>query len=370
MYRPSDAHLWMHCNGSIDVRANASRLTYETGSDDDANLGTAAAWFAKRLVFGMLELGPSPWIGDQSPAGIELDEPMFDAIQGYAFSIFAEITHRPRCTYNGEQLVTVHSVHPDCEGTPDFWLYDPDEKLIIVWDYKHGRGIVEAFENPQTGLYGFGLSEKFNVEKFDLRIYQPRAFHHDGVERSWCPTPAELSTFISSANRAANSERKCTPGPHCLRCRPDACEASAKACGAIHDYATQPIPREMTTDQAEVEYLLLDDAVKIVEARRDAVKARIKSDALRGERFKRLIVEQGNGNLTWDQPAHVVIATGELCGLDVSQRIKPKTPKQALDMGFPKSLVAAWASRKQTGLKIKPLTGAKIRRLFSEGKLS
>lgn len=79
-------------------------------------------------------------------------------------------------------------------GTTDALIISPDEKTIVVIDFKYGQGVaVEVEENPQLMCYGLApLLKLVNDENNDMKgweiklvIVQPRAFHPDGPIREW-----------------------------------------------------------------------------------------------------------------------------------------------------------------------------------------
>ena len=142
-------------------------------------------------------------------------------------------------------------IYPGCFGTNDALLYRESEGLLIVYDYKHGRGVpVRAERNKQLMYYALGAcTGKHNriVKTVELVIVQPRcAAKSDPVDR-WRTTPDELLDFAADLREAA--ERTATapefvPGDHCKFC------PAAPTCQARKDAALAVAAAEFGDDGA------------------------------------------------------------------------------------------------------------------------
>jgi hypothetical protein len=95
--------------------------------------------------------------------------------------LYAELEVDPLFTFEGESV---------CKGTADVVIIDAESKTLYVWDLKFGAGIpVGAKENYQLILYALGAFLKFKniygIDKVEVGILQPRAYHVDGPYRMW-----------------------------------------------------------------------------------------------------------------------------------------------------------------------------------------
>lgn len=114
-------------------------------------------------------------------------------------------------------------VDKDAWGRNDCFLYKPFDS-IILWDYKHGKGItVEAKNNKQLMYYALGaLKGREDIAKIDTYIVQPRAYHPEGAIRKHSYSVAELKMFEEklkekiAATREPNAPLKA--GKHCKFC--------------------------------------------------------------------------------------------------------------------------------------------------------
>ncbi len=158
-----------------------------------------------------------------------------------------------------EQKVIVKSVDEDLWGTADYLQFIKGATLR-VYDFKHGKGIVEAEKNPQMGLYGLGAMETIAGEAFDdieLIIVQPRVEHKDGKVRRWKAPKAWLEQFRVDA-RAAAAETKSPKARIAMGSWCKWCDAKP-TCPAHHekklDEAQNTFEVVIDTDDLEAELL-------------------------------------------------------------------------------------------------------------------
>lgn len=120
-------------------------------------------------------------------------------------------------------LPGLQALHPDLGGTCDIILVDRMSKRMWVIDYKNGRGVVDAKNNTQLGLYalGFENSEDYEVE---LVILQPNT--EGPVASRWeCPQ-SWLYALVKEVIAAADLSHQDDPPRRrgeCTFCRDAAC---------------------------------------------------------------------------------------------------------------------------------------------------
>ena len=91
-------------------------------------------------------------------------------------------------------------------GTLDISIYDPANLKRYIIDYKHGAGVpVEVIGTKQLRVYALGVTRaepRQPVDKYELVIIQPRAFHPAGPIRSEVIDAADLVDFYDEIENA------------------------------------------------------------------------------------------------------------------------------------------------------------------------
>jgi hypothetical protein len=124
-------------------------------------------------------------------------------------------------------------------GTADCVIWKPEERLLQVWDYKHGAGIyVSAESNQQLLYYALGvLSElKLPAKEVELVIVQPRA--ENGTEpRRWRFHVMDIVDFeaelVKAVERTEQENAPLISGEHCRFC------PAAGICPQLRDEAME-----------------------------------------------------------------------------------------------------------------------------------
>lgn len=175
-----------------------------------------------------------------------LDTPseMEDAVEVYVQTVLAEWkeAQTPSDKLLIEHQFDLSTVHPGCFGTADCVMYKAGQKLLKVFDYKHGQGIPVAViedgkPNVQLSYYGLGalLSTGFPCDEVELVIVQPRCSHPDGTIRRVRFKSIDLLDFAADVADFARATEKpnalIVPGGHCRFC------PAATICPQIHQKA-------------------------------------------------------------------------------------------------------------------------------------
>lgn len=158
-----------------------------------------------------------------------------------------------------EQRFSLPSLHPDFFGTADCVIYKPEEKRLIVIDFKYGRGIpVEAKDNPQLRYYALGAAMKKHnrgVSVVETVIVQPRCPHPDGPIRSDEISALELmewsSDLVAAAKATEEPDAPLNPGDWCKFC------PAAVTCTALQ----QKVLEQAQADFADDGTLYLGDVL-------------------------------------------------------------------------------------------------------------
>lgn len=205
----SSMYRWSECPGSVRLSAGI-----ESKSSRYAEEGTEAHDLAARWL--------TAGIAPEFP-----DEEMQEAVKVYVDWVRG--LYEPGDTLLVEQRFDLSAIHRGCFGTSDCVLWKPKQKLLIVGDYKHGAGIpVEVIEddkiNPQLGYYGLGtlITTKFNPERVQLTIVQPRCNHPAGPIRSHTIDAIDLLDFSADlkdyARATEDPDAPLKAGDHCRFC--------------------------------------------------------------------------------------------------------------------------------------------------------
>lgn len=241
----SSADRWMNCPGSIRMSAGI-----EEAPSTFAAEGTAAHALAEHCLRhgfladrflgwwvdpnpgeGMLAVGKSHLVG-----AFEVTEEMAEAVQVYLD--YARSIIKPGDEWELEQTLDhLSRYHPDFGGTADLTVYKPEEKHLIVIDYKHGRGVaVEVPNNPQLLKYAFGAATRMHnrqLEKVTIVVVQPRCPHPAGPVRSWTVDAVDLLDFaadlVAAAKRTEDPDAPLVPGDWCKFCK------AAAVCPALRN---------------------------------------------------------------------------------------------------------------------------------------
>lgn len=269
----SSMHRWANCPGSVRLSEGL-----ESPSSSYAEEGTKAHEIAAhKLQYGY-------W-----PDG-ELDQEMVEAVEVYVEEVEKDrAVLRNRYSTDNKFLVEhkfdLSEIHPGLFGTSDCVIYQARNKTLIVYDYKHGKGIaVEVEGNEQLKYYALGalLSIKKPAIKVTLKIVQPRCDHADGVVRSWSFDSLDLLDFAADLKDAAAKTEEpnaaLVPGEWCRFC------PAAGICPTLHSKALTTAKAEFLPQENYDPKKLADtlDALPQVEAFVSQVREFAYREAMKG----------------------------------------------------------------------------------------
>lgn len=337
---PSSASMWGKCSGWVTLNA----CVPETEESEEARIGTAVHEVCASMLRGELGAPYSPEMGEAAMVFI-------DEVQ----SVTATRTGDLRI----EQAVQCKRIHDQCFGTPDASFWDAESSTLFIWDYKHGMGAVEVFENEQLITYASGLMDLYGVEpeRVVMRIVQPRAFHRQGPIREWVCKGSDLRPYINRLANAASlnlsGADNCQSGSHCRYCNArHVCESAIGAGVTLYEAASTPVPVDMSAEAMGTYYTILTRAIKHLESLKAGFEAQIVGRILCGEPVQGWTLQEGFGHRKWRVDAPTLFQMGDAIGIDLRKAVEPISPAQAEKLGFDKATVEA--------LTVKPSTGAKL----------
>ncbi len=195
----SGAHRFWECEGCVALSEKAKREGKVKDTSKFAMEGTAAHLLAE-VCFNTKDIADG-YVGsiiEVEDELIKVTQDMADAVQVYLDAVRKEIEKSCDFTFGFEQEFKLDDVDKEAYGVNDAFLYLHKRKKLIIWDYKHGKGLaVEVKHNKQLQYYAVGaLKNIFGVvETIEIVIVQPRKKHKDGAVRSYTYTIGELLEF-------------------------------------------------------------------------------------------------------------------------------------------------------------------------------
>jgi len=299
--RPSGSYIWTNCAAAPLFQ---SRVPPEPDSDE-AREGTSAAWVGEVVLRGEA-VDCAAMIGKTHENGWLVTKDMAHHVQGYV-----DLVRSYGGTVSAEQHVRLT---PWLAGTLDSSVTAVD-RVLRVLDLKYGMSIVEVFENTQLIIYGGALLTP-DIEWVELSIYQPRAFHHEGIHRVWRVSAAEfrqhVARIIEAGERCQAPTPIATPGRHCGYCNArSSCQALASTNYAFYEVIEDTRQRQMTPDEMVREWDFIEKADRLIKARKNAIDAEMQQRIALGEHMPGMFMKprKGNRKFVLDAP-NVQLFTG------------------------------------------------------------
>lgn len=350
----------------------------QTDESDDSAEGTASHEVGRLMIWKALhgDIGPELVPGDTAQNGVMIDEEMVEAAEVYAEDVIAEYRRRvvnAGTIYGLEIRVDCPGVHPESFGTPDFWLYDPSESLLIVWDYKYGHLVVDAYENWQLANYTAGLvtelADRDILNEVEFRISQPRAFRPRNIPARWRVPIGRLEPMFGVLReRAVESmgpNGVCRTGKHCRRCNArHGCGTALTASLTLFEAASAPAPVELSVQALGLQLSVVTRAIDALTGLKTGYEEQVSALIRGGQHVPWWSMESVAGREAWTKPVAEVFALGDLLGINL-RKDAPITPNQARKLGVDNTTLAMYSGR-NSGLKLVFDTGEKARKVFEK----
>lgn len=336
----------------------------EQPPSDPAREGTCAAWVAERVLKGEAERA-ADLLGQSHENGWLVEEEMVYYVQGYIDHL---ISRGGRVF--AENKVRLNSM---IAGTPDAFAILDEAGVLYADDLKYGFGIVSPYRNTQVSIYAGAIIRatlsKTKIRKVVIGIYQPRAFHPDGIYRTWEVWPEELMKFVhwieERGQACQDLQSDATPGFHC-----DHCPAAASCVALTHSVykgfrvLTDENQVQMNGTQMARELEFLNLMEKMLKARKSAVETEAKVRIDGGDYVPGWGYEQRFGTRKFTaNAADIAIKTG----LDPYTEPKLCTPAELIRRGASEEVVNGMSTRPRIQPKLVKRDDSHFKRLF-EGK--
>lgn len=230
----------------------------------------------------------------------------------------------------------------DLYGHLDVAIWSPSRGILIVIDYKYGRGVrVHALDNPQLKTYALGAIETLpipldQVKTVELHVFQPRVYGASPPDviatvdlLMWGED--ELAPTVHEIMRDGAVARPYVTGDHCQFCpalahcpamRERAKKAARKAFGA------EPVLPKAFTD-AELADVL--DEIDVIKPFFAAAEEEAEERAIgQGRHIPRRKVVAGRGRRVWiEQDQTKLIPKIQALGInDIYEEPEIKSPTQ------------------------------------------
>lgn len=284
----SSAERWMNCSASVHLSKKAPRRPTSSFAQE----GTAAHELAEMTL--RMDVHPSFFEGqvittrgeileelpdeiDPENLAFEIEADMIDAVALYHTTINEQYEFL-RSVYGVdpirflEKSFNLSRLYPGMFGTNDYGLFVVGEMLIVI-DYKHGRGkVVEVSRNAQLLYYALGAileickKTRHFPKTIRIMIVQPRAAHRDGPVRYEDYTLAEVQEFakelVRKAKETERTDTKPVAGPWC-----QFCNANGATCHAVAEEARELVMTDdtfgdLTDEERGLPSLTVQEAVE------------------------------------------------------------------------------------------------------------
>lgn len=307
--RPSSADIWTNCAAQPSI---VDRLVTDNIPSDAAMEGTCAAWLAEMVL---TEQAPNcrSLVGARCPDNNwPVDYSMANHIQGYVDMI----------TGRGGDISTERRVYLTdfIHGTPDAYATGLEEYVngfpqisLHVDDLKYGYGIVNP-TSKQVLIYAGAICKQLSTkpDKIVIGIYQPRAFHVDGIYRTRTLTLRQLYTEIEEVVEAGrlcfDANPYANPGRHCKYC------PAAHVCPAVSTemydaltFAQGSTARHMTGQELSNQLEFLAMAEDVLKGMKTAIEAEANARMDAGKHVPGWTRERGKGRRRFNIDATMVL---------------------------------------------------------------
>lgn len=208
----SSADRWTTCTASPAlIRGLPNRATKYAAEGTAAHFIAAECQRAGGWHDGKMYLGvpAKNFCGIAKVEGyeIEITDEMLASVQEFLDYIIEN--EHPYDVAFVEQSFTaaMKQLHPKFGGSTDRVMWRASERLLRVYDYKHGAGVpVDVDDNKQLKYYALGAlmaNPSWNARTVELVIAQPRCDHEQGRIRSYKFPAIELLEYAQDLVDAA-----------------------------------------------------------------------------------------------------------------------------------------------------------------------
>ena len=371
---PAHAHIWMNCAASPALSAKYPPVEGELS--EAALEGKAIHYVAEQMLKAFKGSNEAPLftdlVGSFSPQGLIITQEFFDCAREYVNDVVGYCNaHSLLPQLFVEQRVDLSNIIDGQHGYIDVAVHDRANKKIIVWDLKTGHRIVDPVDNWQLIIYAAAIRHligdlisphEWQFYSIELRIVQPRAYHRDGIVRTWKTGSVIMTDRIEKIREQAVIARSdsplCTTGKHCNDCPGNGhCDAYQRVIYDGVDYVMSLMSHDLSPHELGIEIKLLRDISDRVKNRLVGLEQQAIAACKSGQNVTGYTVENAYGRTRWrkDTPTDEIIMMADLMGVDVRKPVELDTPNQVMKKGIDESVIKAYIETPSTGLKLVPV---------------
>ncbi len=267
-------------------------------------------------------------------------------------------------------------------GTPDCIFYNEENKTLYFFEYRFGHRYVQAFENWQMLEYvllymmPYQINSELKhkgIDNIEFHIIQPRVFHKSAPIDSWILNLTIATKYINDLYTAEkklisqDNEVPCNPTSECYFCDANSiCLALKENANVATQLANYCHPISNEPHAVGLELAELRKALKLIQARESALSQVAFNLIQAGNTVPGFTIEQSNGRQIWKHGDDKVITMGSTLGFDLMKEKVAITPKQALKLGIPETLINEWSEQTKGALKLTEQDINKARKIFSQ----
>lgn len=350
-----DLPRFMACNGSRLMQPSYPAVPGDNTIRDEG----IAAHFMSTAAFNNVPL--ENMTNTKAPNGVFMTNEMTAHVADYLDNItvfhgFADFALR---------AMEVNCDHESVSGRADYAAFTSDQ-AITVGDFKYGYRIVEPDMNWTLISHCIKLSIDFpGAQKFNIFIFQPRAYHRKGAFRVWSIDRFKLNSLRDQLYDAlANPSDRLNTSVHCGKCPANATCPAAQMAGmnAIEagDIAHND---DIHNDFLSYELDILKRAADTIKARLEALQELAQHRITYGQPVPNYSLEHGLGKTRFKEGITPDLLFA-LTGKDLSKK-ELVTPAEAKRRGVNEKFLETVTERPSTGKKLVRITADdKARKLF------
>lgn len=355
--RPSASSIWTKCAANPRISENAKTLAQDS---DAAREGTCAAWVAERVFATGAPV--ESFLGATHENEWVVDDEMI-----YFVGEYVKVIRSRGARVDAEQFVRLTD---HIAGTYDASVLSDDGTTLYLDDLKYGYKIVDVYENTQTIIYAYADILRRNdpaITHVVIGIYQPRAWHTEGIHRTWKLSIAELhakASEIAAAGDACQApDALATPGEHCEYCKGRLeCAALAHTVYNHSDIIERRDQGVMSADELAKEKIFLERARDLLNARDTAVSAEMTQRITSGEYVPGWSLKDRMGHRKWKTD---MVTVQMLTGINPVKQAE-MTPAELERAGADKKVVKGLTYTPKVGVKLDRVTDRDFGRMFRD----
>jgi len=370
---PSSAKMWSVCTAWPQMALKFPQQDTQDTLEGEAVHEVAHLDILKRYHGGVT--GDMLLEGSTSTNGTIITAEMIQAADVYSDNVLKEYNKRlvnAGVVMRVEHRVTCPQIHPvHSWGTLDCFLFDPHNRLLIIWDFKYGHLFVDEYQNLQCINYLSGLDSEYDLDGIDIeiRIVQPRTYHKGGPVRIWKTNINELTPHINRLKEAVdislNGKGKLVTGNHCRRCQArHGCEAYLRYGIDLYTCVMDPVPQELSPAALGLQLLIVEEAMEALKGLQTGYQAQVEALIKSGKSVPWWGMESSSGRENWSAPVDTVAMVGDMFGLNL-RKTALITPGQARKLGIPDEIIKQYSERK-SGLSLVRDDKCAAARVFSQ----